>query len=858
MTTSRRFTPLLALAVAGFASVPAGAAVDFVGNMSPAGSSSNPIDIGSPSGFDVSVQVFKSGVTSGPGQGGGIACSASVMRPDQLPTEFAMSYSGDVGNNDVYSVTLPTAALEAGNHAVTALCSDDGGATAVEQAAGSAFISVLPAPVPPPGIAFVQLFEWKWTDVAQECAFLADKGYTGVQVSSPGEHLSPLVVGGNPWFVRYQPVSYQLESRSGTAQEFAAMAAACDTAGVDVYVDVVVNHMSNAGAGALGTAGTFYFGNSYDYPGSHGPADFHYCGTDLGGPMQHDIFNFADRFEVQNCELVGLADIDTGAPGPRATLIAYLQGLIDLGVDGFRVDAAKHIASTDLEALLGALSGAPYVTQEVIDSASEDVRFYEYLVNGDVTEFDYGEEVGAAFSGCGANVASLLALGPGLIRSDDATVFIDNHDTQRNGGCDLSYQSGELYDLASAFMLAYPYGYPRVMSSYYFSAFEQGPPSDSNGTLDVWVDGQPAGCNATEWVCEHRRPAMANMVHFRALAGDAAITDTWSDGGDRIAFGRGDRGYLAINNADSAVTRTWQTSLAPGLYCNVARYDLVGDPATCRFPNSDFPAPTAELVTVQGDGSIANYTVAGRNLFAVHAEAQVVIADADGDGQPDDLDNCSAAPNADQRDTDGDGFGNACDPDLNGDGVINFLDLGLMKQAFFTGPGDSAWNPDADLNGDNAVNFADLSLMRAMFFGTPGPGPLVPPEPPTPPTCGIDDTGLDPAAAFGAPMFLRGNAAGNWAATPGLNDFTNVGNDLYQLELQLGAGAFAYKVADEGWSIERSNVVDTLAEGGSVVLQDNGGGSPNAALSIGASGCYTFTMDAADTAFPVLSLDRKF
>ncbi|MEM6638361.1 MAG: FG-GAP repeat protein [Pseudomonadota bacterium] len=48
------------------------------------------------------------------------------------------------------------------------------------------------------------------------------------------------------------------------------------------------------------------------------------------------------------------------------------------------------------------------------------------------------------------------------------------------------------------------------------------------------------------------------------------------------------------------------------------------------------------------------------------------------------LDNCSEVPNTDQRDTDGDGFGNACDADLNNDCVVNVIDLGLFRQVFFT------------------------------------------------------------------------------------------------------------------------------------------------------------------------------
>ena len=91
-------------------------------------------------------------------------------------------------------------------------------------------------------------------------------------------------------------------------------------------------------------------------------------------------------------------------------------------------------------------------------------------------------------------------------------------------------------------------------------------------------------------------------------------------------------------------------------------------------------------------------------------------SDGDDDEYSDDLDNCSAYPNADQRDTDGDGFGNACDADFNNDNIVNAVDLGILRARFFSN------DPEADLNGDGVVNAADLGRFRALFFSAPGPG----------------------------------------------------------------------------------------------------------------------------------------
>ncbi len=105
-------------------------------------------------------------------------------------------------------------------------------------------------------------------------------------------------------------------------------------------------------------------------------------------------------------------------------------------------------------------------------------------------------------------------------------------------------------------------------------------------------------------------------------------------------------------------------------------------------------------------------------LFAVLISGPLAAGgiDTDADGVPDSIDNCSLQANPDQRDTNNDGFGNACDPDLNNDGFVNFLDLSQFEAAFFTPA------LDEDFSGDGFVNFLDLSVMDQYFFLPPGPG----------------------------------------------------------------------------------------------------------------------------------------
>ena len=187
----------------------------------------------------------------------------------------------------------------------------------------------------------VHLFEWTWNDIATECTeVLGPAGFSAVQVSPPTENH---IVGGRPWWERYQPVSYQFVTRSGNREEFAAMVQTCADAGVDIVVDAVINHTTDADLEhptfemtGRGTAGSEF--TSYDFPGLYSPEDFHHCGLAEGD----DIADFSDRQQVERCELVDLADLDTASPKVRATLAGYLSDLASLGVAGIRIDAARH------------------------------------------------------------------------------------------------------------------------------------------------------------------------------------------------------------------------------------------------------------------------------------------------------------------------------------------------------------------------------------------------------------------------------------------------------------------------------------------------------------------------------------
>jgi len=105
------------------------------------------------------------------------------------------------------------------------------------------------------------------------------------------------------------------------------------------------------------------------------------------------------------------------------------------------------------------------------------------------------------------------------------------------------------------------------------------------------------------------------------------------------------------------------------------------------------------------------------------------VPDTDGDGIPDNQDNCIEKPNPLQLDTNGDGYGNVCDPDFNNDGYCTTADFGIWLGVFRGGtPPTGVTVNDLDLTGDGNVTTADFGIWLNCFrtIQVPGPSGLVP------------------------------------------------------------------------------------------------------------------------------------
>ncbi|CAK9064462.1 unnamed protein product [Durusdinium trenchii] len=558
-------------------------------------------------------------------------------------------------------------------------------------------------------LVIAHLFEWPWPDIATECeTYLGKAGFNVVQISPPTEH-----VIGDSWSTRYQPVSFKLDSRGGSEEDFVDMVWRCKQAGVSIMVDAILNHMASPTAqipredrDAGKTCGgqeesatiskTPCEGWSFT---PYGNREFLHGTADLDRFERVDFHHYEGNMEsncgvppwTNNrflCDLYGLVDLDTESVVVQGLLQNFLKLLFERGITMLRLDAAMHVYP---ESFLAIMESFPfdYVVQEFFPGPLkfEKDTLAKASQVGTFTNFDFGTQVAqvlfdtlndGVWKNASDRFGDLLHIGnptpdcayqicESVYPPDLALVFIDNHDQQRQlwkpakggppsspvcrwngkdiGDCRPMYKHGLEYNLAQLFMLAWPYGDAvRIMSSYAFEDFDQGPPGVRNGSARDRPSSPLKGCRSTPtsspvtkrydkdvvnlWVCEHRWQGVSGLVRLRRLLRPdrEAIhrVQTWSDQLGHAAFSIDHVAFVALNRGFNWETKQgsnetfslvgMQSFLPGGHYCDLA---MAIGPVSERWDGACFNGMESAIV-VHMNGTILQGEVVPSHVVALH------------------------------------------------------------------------------------------------------------------------------------------------------------------------------------------------------------------------------------------------
>jgi len=520
---------------------------------------------------------------------------------------------------------------------------------------------------------FVKLWEWNFADVARECEeYLGPNGFDAVQVAPVMEHII-----GPEWFTKYQPVSFRLDSRSGSASELRDMVRRCRAVGVSVVVDVVLNHVAKPcdAVREVGTAaetpcrgfafsgfgnrrfalpeGRFHQGDSE----AVGPESFHHLPDDALRNCAVDPATFQcpdsdPPNDCTMCDFYGLPDWKTGLESVRALLGEHLEELHDMGVTMIRLDAASYVHVEDLATIINRVPW-DYVFQEWWRGIPEPARtlgvgnYRDIFLGRRITEIFIADDM--------ATLPELLNLTAGIdgIPSSRALYPLTFHD-QRSLSADravATYKNGLEFHQQQKFLLAWPGGgLVRLWGGFGWTTLDDGPPGCNAGdercqpTSVFGQEGEdlcvetpvrsPLDIGLAEtrrWVCEHRWEGVAGLVGYRKACFGLPVSRVWSseaaEKGNRtekgdLAYSAGDSCFVAIQRKGLPLWRRYggwdleglETGLPAGSYCDVGSLRTRRGWTGARCPR--------EVVLGQG-GVVLRGEVPEGDLLAIHVGARL-------------------------------------------------------------------------------------------------------------------------------------------------------------------------------------------------------------------------------------------
>lgn len=290
-------------------------------------------------------------------------------------------------------------------------------------------------------VAIFHAFDQHYPDVERFVCDLSTQGFSHVQIA-PAQKSNP----GEQWWARYQPVDYGVIEGKGSEQDLRKLTESSHGCGIKVIADVVFNHMADMPEF-----------RSLDFPGISS-GNFHAgCGIDYGD---------GNRTTEMDCRLGNLPDLDHTKTVVTDIQKAHIRKLLDLGIDGFRFDAAKHmppdVVKEYIDYIDNECKGQCWNYLEVIEDG--DTRAEDYNRIAAVTDFILYRSMKRAFS-FGGDLRTLRI--PQAVDDPRSVTFGRNHDTIRQlnpaHAIDPYDNATDAY-LATTFVLAREGGAPLIFN----------------------------------------------------------------------------------------------------------------------------------------------------------------------------------------------------------------------------------------------------------------------------------------------------------------------------------------------------------------------------------------------------------
>jgi glycosidase len=298
--------------------------------------------------------------------------------------------------------------------------------------------------------------DWKGIQNKIEDGYLTGMGVTAIWISQPVENITAVINYSGTDSTAYHGYWARDFKKTnpafGNFTDFTNLIAAAHLKNIKVIIDFAPNHSSPASQtdasfaenGRLYDNGTLLSGYTSD-PNAY---FLHNGGTSFAN-LEDGIYR----------NLFDLADLNHNKPAVDAYFRNAIKAWLDLGIDGIRFDAVKHMPFGWQKSLMSYIHGYKPVFSfgEWFLSANEVDPANHYFANASgmsLLDFQFGQKVRQVFKEGTADMVSLNQMisdtASQYAQVNDQVTFIDNHDMPR---FQVAGASGRKLEQAMAFTL---------------------------------------------------------------------------------------------------------------------------------------------------------------------------------------------------------------------------------------------------------------------------------------------------------------------------------------------------------------------------------------------------------------------
>ena len=398
--------------------------------------------------------------------------------------------------------------------------------------------------------------QW-WNKLSRMAPQLREWGFTALWIPPPCKAAGGGYSSGYDLYDFYDLGSKDqrgtIPTKWGTKEELLKFIGVAHANGLDVYADIVVNHRAGGDQGGyvydrlVGSEATGRF--------TMAPWDFH-----RGGQGDWDM------------DVAGQRDLAQGVPYVRDGLYRWIRWFDkQTGVDGYRIDAVKHMPPGFVEGLLWqvqeGMGQKRFAVGEYYDGNPNTLGWWVDAVQRRSSVFDFTLFFNLLDMAHGNGYYDMRRLRHRFGDAQRSVTFCNNHDTfRRANGLHLYIRA----NLAYAFIMAAE-GYPKV----------------------YWQDLFDDQGNVREW--------MLNLVWIHHMLARGTQIERWADG-DLYVLER--EGNLLAGFNDN--TQSWRTEwVRTGFGPNVRLHDYalgVGDVWTNEHGWARISVPPSGYVMYGRDG----------------------------------------------------------------------------------------------------------------------------------------------------------------------------------------------------------------------------------------------------------------